>query len=36
MPHGTMYYEDGQHYMAQTTAEQSERQKAEFEEWMQL
>jgi hypothetical protein len=25
---GTMYYEVGQHYMTQTTEEQSERQKA--------
>ena len=35
MPHGTMFYKDGQHYMTETTAEQSEREKAEFEEWMQ-
>ena len=35
MPHGTMYYESGQHYMTQTTEEQSEREKAAFEEWMQ-
>jgi len=34
MPHGTMYYEGGQHYMSETTAEQSEREKAAFEEWM--
>jgi hypothetical protein len=29
-----MYYEGGQHYMTQTTEEQSEREKAAFEEWM--
>ena len=34
-PHGTMFYKDGQHYMTQTTQEQSEREKAAFEEWMQ-
>jgi len=34
-PHGTMYYKDGQHYMTQTTEEQSEKEKAAFEEWMQ-
>jgi len=34
-PHGTMFYKDGQHYMTQTTEEQSEREKAAFEEWMQ-
>jgi tetratricopeptide (TPR) repeat protein len=33
-PHGKMYYEGGQHYMSETTAEQSEREKAAFEEWM--
>jgi tetratricopeptide (TPR) repeat protein len=33
--HGTMYYKDGQHYMTQTTEEQSEKEKAAFEEWMQ-
>ncbi len=33
-PHGAMYYEGGQHYMTQTTEEQSEREKAAFEEWM--
>ncbi len=33
-PHGTIYYESGQHYMTQTTEEQSEREKAAFEEWM--
>jgi len=33
-PRGTMYYEGGQHYMTQTTEEQSEREKAAFEEWM--
>jgi tetratricopeptide (TPR) repeat protein len=34
VPHGTMFYKDGQHYMTETTAEQSEREKAAFEEWM--
>jgi tetratricopeptide (TPR) repeat protein len=34
-PHGTMFYKDNQHYMTQTTHEQSEREKAAFEEWMQ-
>jgi len=34
-PHGSMYYEGGQHYMTETTAEQSEREKAAFEEWME-
>jgi tetratricopeptide (TPR) repeat protein len=34
-PHGTMFYKDGQHYMTQTTQEQSEKEKAAFEEWMQ-
>ena len=33
--HGTMYYEKGQHYLAETTEEQSEEQKAAFEEYMQ-
>jgi hypothetical protein len=33
--HGTMYYQDGQHYMTETTEEQSEKEKAAFEEWMQ-
>jgi Flp pilus assembly protein TadD/transcription elongation GreA/GreB family factor len=33
--HGTMYYERGQHYLAETTEEQSEEQKAAFEEYMQ-
>ena len=33
-PHGTMYYEKGQHYFAETTEEQSEEQKAAFEEYM--
>jgi hypothetical protein len=33
--HGTMYFQDGQHYMTQTTEEQSEKEKAAFEEWMQ-
>jgi tetratricopeptide (TPR) repeat protein len=35
MPHGMMFYKDGQHYMTETTAEQSEREKVAFEEWMQ-
>jgi len=30
-----MHYEDGQHYFTQTTQEQSDREKAFFEEWMQ-
>ena len=34
-PHGTMFYKDGQHYMTQTSEEQSEKEKAAFEEWMQ-
>ena len=34
-PHGTMFYKNGQHYMTQTTEEQSERAKSAFEEWMQ-
>ena len=34
-PHGTMFYKNGQHYMTQTTEEQSEREKVAFEEWMQ-
>ena len=33
--HGTMYYEKGQHYFAETTEEQSEKQKTAFEEYMQ-
>jgi hypothetical protein len=33
--HGTMHYEEGQHYFTQTTQEQSDREKASFEEWMQ-
>jgi tetratricopeptide (TPR) repeat protein len=32
--HGTMYYENGQHYIRETTEEQSGKQKAAFEEWM--
>jgi hypothetical protein len=34
-PHGTIFYKDGQHYMTETTAEQSEREKVAFEAWMQ-
>jgi len=33
-PHGTMYYEKGQHFFTETTEEQSEEQKAAFEEFM--
>jgi transcription elongation GreA/GreB family factor/thioredoxin-like negative regulator of GroEL len=33
-PHGTMYYEKGQHFFAETTEEQSEEQKTAFEEYM--
>jgi hypothetical protein len=33
--HGTLNYEDGQHYMTETTADQAEKEKAVFEEWMQ-
>jgi tetratricopeptide (TPR) repeat protein len=33
--HGTMHYEDGQHYMTQTSEDQSDKEKAAFEEWMQ-
>ncbi len=33
--HGTMYYEKGQHYITQITGEESEKQKAAFEEWME-
>jgi hypothetical protein len=32
--HGTIYYENGQHYMAEFTEDQIHRQKAAFEEWM--
>ena len=32
--HGTMYYEKGQHYLVETTEEQSEKQKSAFEEYM--
>jgi hypothetical protein len=32
--HGTMYYDNGQHYMSHTTEERSAKQKAAFEEWM--
>jgi hypothetical protein len=35
MPHGMMFYKDGQHYMTETTAEQFEKEKGEFEEWIQ-
>jgi hypothetical protein len=30
-----MFYKDGQHYMTQTTQEQSEREKTAFEDWVQ-
>jgi tetratricopeptide (TPR) repeat protein len=33
--HGTLNYQDGQHYMTETTADQAEKEKAAFEEWMQ-
>jgi tetratricopeptide (TPR) repeat protein len=33
--HGTMHYQEGQHYFTQTTQEQSDREKASFDEWMQ-
>jgi hypothetical protein len=33
--HGTMHYQDGQHYMTQTTEEDSEKHKAAFQEWME-
>ena len=32
--HGTMTYEEGQHYFTQTTQEQSDKEKVSFEEWM--
>lgn len=32
--HGTMTYEEGQHYFTQTTQEQSDEEKVSFEEWM--
>jgi tetratricopeptide (TPR) repeat protein len=32
--HGTMYFQDDQHYITETTQEQSDKQKASFEEWM--
>lgn len=32
--HGTMFYKDGQHYFHQTTQEQTDAQRASFEEWM--
>lgn len=34
--HGTMIYEEGQHYFTQTTQEESDKEKASFEEWMQI
>lgn len=33
--HGTMYYQDGQHYMTQTTEEDSEKHRVAFQEWME-
>ena len=33
--HGTMYFQDGQHYMSETSDEQIEKAKAAFEEWIQ-
>jgi hypothetical protein len=30
-----MYSQDGQHYMAQTTEEDSEKHRAAFQEWME-
>ncbi len=33
--HGVMYYEEGQHYLTETTEEQTAKQKAAFEEYMQ-
>jgi tetratricopeptide (TPR) repeat protein len=33
--HGTMHYEEGQHYFTQTTQEQSDKEKVSFEDWMQ-
>jgi transcription elongation GreA/GreB family factor len=33
--HGTIYYEKGQHYFAETTEEEAEKQKVAFEEYMQ-
>lgn len=35
VPHGTMYYDKGQHYFTETTEEQTEEQKTAFEEYMQ-
>lgn len=32
--HGTLNYENGQHFFTQITEEQSERERASFEEWM--
>jgi tetratricopeptide (TPR) repeat protein len=32
--HGTMTYEEGQHYFTQTSQEQSDKEKVSFEEWM--
>ncbi len=34
-PHGTMYYDKGQHYFTETTEEESEKQKVAFEEYWQ-
>jgi hypothetical protein len=33
--HGTVYYEKGQHYITETTEEQSDKRKAAFEDYMQ-
>jgi tetratricopeptide (TPR) repeat protein len=33
--HDTMYYENGQHYLTKTTLEESEKQKAVFEEYVE-
>lgn len=33
--HGTMHFDDGQHFMTATTQEQLDNRKALFEEWMQ-
>jgi tetratricopeptide (TPR) repeat protein len=34
-PHSVLYYEKGQHYIAETTEKESEKQKDAFEEFMQ-
>jgi tetratricopeptide (TPR) repeat protein len=34
-PHGTMYYEKGQHYFSETTQEEAQKQKTAFEEYWQ-